>query len=65
MERGRRQGEDSGVVGFLSALFPNRLNIVVALLLLPFWLAVVVGFFSIFFNARAHSHVGSRATSPR
>ena len=53
------------MVGFLSALFPNRLNIVVALLLLPFWLAVVVGFFSMFFNARAHSHVGSRATSPR
>jgi len=55
------------VRGTLKAWFPNRLNIVVALLLLPFWLIVALGFFSMFFDARAHSqakHQASGSSAP-
>ncbi len=42
--------------GLLKTWFPNRLNIVVALLLLPFWLVVALGFLSMFFHAQGYSH---------
>jgi hypothetical protein len=51
--------------GILKAWFPNRLNVVIALLLLPFWLIVAWGFFSMFFHARGCSHAKHHAANPR
>ena len=42
--------------GILHSWFPNRLNIVVGLLLLPLWSFVTFGFFSIWFHDHAHLH---------
>ncbi len=39
-----------GARGLLKTWFPNRLNIAVALVLLPFWLVIALGFFSILFH---------------
>lgn len=54
-----------GAGGLLKTWFPNRLNIAVALLLLPFWLVVVVGFLSMFLHAQAYSHAKHHSGSNR
>lgn len=48
--------QKTAVKTLLKSWFPNRLNIAVALLLLPFLPVVVLGFFSMFFHGLTHSY---------
>ena len=53
------------IKSILRAWFPNRLNITVALLLLPFWLVVALGFFSMLFHAYSYSQAKHHTASMR